>query len=134
MKLREIVSPAREIERFPCNCGSLPLNAGDLTCMECFMHSQLRLSGHLRLRHTSVSSRHQQTLPSQISCRLGESPEDSLGKWLQISHELISIIEIEQFPVIFHNSNAHRSDESTKISDDLDGLELVVYILLVMTL
>ena len=33
MKLREIVSPAREIERFPCNCGSLPLNAGDLTCM-----------------------------------------------------------------------------------------------------
>ena len=33
MTLREIVSPAREIERFPCNCGSLPLNAGDLTCM-----------------------------------------------------------------------------------------------------
>ena len=33
LTLREIVSPAREIERFPCNCGSLPLNAGDLTCM-----------------------------------------------------------------------------------------------------
>ena len=33
MKLREIGSPVREIGRFPVNCGSLPPNAGDLTCL-----------------------------------------------------------------------------------------------------
>ena len=33
VKLREIGSPVREIGRFPVNCGSLPPNAGDLTCL-----------------------------------------------------------------------------------------------------
>ena len=40
MKLREIGSPVREIGRFPVNCGSLPPNAGDLTCLEMF-HKEL---------------------------------------------------------------------------------------------
>ena len=64
MKLREIVSPAREIERFPCNCGSLPLNAGDLTCMNyvavvvftcCAAPISLRVVDSLR--HTHAFSR-----------------------------------------------------------------------------
>ena len=31
--MKEIVSPALEIGGIFCNCGSLPPNAGDLTCM-----------------------------------------------------------------------------------------------------
>ena len=31
--MQEIGSPAREIGNIFCNCGSLPPNAGDLTCM-----------------------------------------------------------------------------------------------------
>ena len=94
-------------------------------------------SHHITSHHITS---HQQTPPSQISCRLGESPEDSLGKWLQISHTLISISQIEQFPVIFHNNNVYlmnlpRHLMTTQVLYHIPPtyLQLVVCLLLVMS-